>query len=336
MLVERNIIDTVKNNNYLINKKLHKYKKCSFLLINFINSKNICYNNIIEKKEGIFVSKEKKKTIVLTVVLSVICLVLIGFMVYDALKQNGSIMAEEVREIMEDFNEDFNSKERTVIFYASSGCGYCELQKPILETIEDDYDMDYLEIDASILGVKQRNEIIEKLGIEGKTPTIVIVQRGKVIDVLQGYTEGRYLVEFFADNELIPEDAVYSKEANLTFIDYDKFGDLIKKGTHVVVVGQTTCSHCIAIKPALNKVAGEYDLTINYLNLTEMSEEEYNDFTEDLKNINYNDPDFVEKGEFGTPLTLIIENGKVKHYISGARTKSQLEREFKKAGLISE
>ena len=47
-----------------------------------------------------------------------------------------------------------------------------------------------------------------------------------------------------------------------------------------------------------------------------------------------NDPDFVEDGSFGTPLTLIIEDGKVVDYISGSRTKSQLVRDFKKAGLI--
>ena len=67
-----------------------------------------------------------------------------------------------------------------------------------------------------------------------------------------------------------------------------------------------------------------------------MSEDEYNDFEESLKEIEYNEPNFVEDGSFGTPLTLIIENGKVKDYISGQRTKSQLVREFKKAGLISE
>lgn len=282
-------------------------------------------------------SKEKKKTIILTVVLSVICLALIGFLVVDALKEEGIITSEETNEVMKEFNSVFNSKERKVVFFASSTCPYCEFQKPILETIAEDYDMEYLEIDAATLGAKQRQEIIEKLEIEGKTPTTVIVQNGKVIDVAQGYTEGRHYVKFFASNELIPEDAVYSKENNLTFIDYEGYEDLVdEKGTHIVVIGQTTCSHCIAIKPALNKVAGEYDLTINYLNLTEMSEDEYNDFTENLKEIKYNDPDFVEKGEFGTPLTLIIENGKVKDYISGQRTNSQLVREFKKAGLISE
>lgn len=282
-------------------------------------------------------SKEKKKTIILTVVLSVICLALIGFLVVDTLKENGVITSEETNEVMKEFNKQFNSKERKVIFFASSACGYCELQKPILETIAEDYDMEYFEIDAATLGLKQREEIIEKLEIEGKTPTTVIVQNGKVIDVAQGYTEGRLYVDFFASNELLPEDAVYSKEANLTFIDMDEYKDLVEeKGIHVVVIGQTTCSHCIAIKPALNKVAGEYDLTINYLNLTEMSEDEYNDFEESLKEIEYNEPNFVEDGSFGTPLTLIIENGKVKDYISGQRTNSQLVREFKKAGLISE
>ena len=281
-------------------------------------------------------SKEKKKAIILIVVLSVICIALIGFMVYDELKQNGSIVDEEIREIMKGFNETFNSKERMVIFYASSQCGYCELQKPILETISEDYDMDYLEIDAATLGSKQRNEIVEKLGIKGATPTTVIVQDGEVIDVQEGYTEGRYLVEFFASNELLPEDAVYSKEANLTFIDYDKFEDLIKKGTHIVVVGETTCPNCIAIKPALNKIAGEYDLIINYLTYDKMNQEDYNEFFKNLKDIGYDEPDFVNEGSFGVPLTLIVENGKVKHYILGARTKSQLEREFKKTGLISE
>lgn len=282
-------------------------------------------------------SKEKKKTIILTVVLSVICLALIGFLVVDVLKDKGIITSEETNEVMKEFNKQFNSKERKVIFFASSSCGFCELQKPVLETIAEDYEMEYFEIDAATLGLKQREEIIEKLEIEGKTPTTVIVQNGKVIDVAEGYTEGRHYVEFFASNELVPEDAVYSKENNLTFIDYDEYEELLdEEDTQVVVIGQTTCSHCIAIKPALNKVAGEYDLTINYLNLTEMEPEEHTDFEESLKEIEYNDPDFVEKGQYGTPLTLIIENGKVKDYISGQRTNSQLVREFKKAGLISE
>ena len=282
-------------------------------------------------------TKERKKSIIITILLGVICVALIGAFIFIELKQDGAIVDEETNELLKEFNEKFNSNKRTVIYYASSSCGYCELQKPILETIAGDYDMEYFEIDSATLPAKQRNEILEKLDIEHATPTTVIVQNGKVIDTAVGYTDGRAYVDFFASNEMIPEDAVYSNESSLTFIDLEEYEELVSESkTHIVVVGQTTCSHCIAIKPALNKVAKEYNLTINYLNLTEMTEEEYNDFSLSLKQIEYNDPDFVEKGSFGTPLTLIIENGKVKDYISGQRTKSQLVREFKKNGLISE
>ena len=106
----------------------------------------------------------------------------------------------------------FASEERKVIYFASSGCGYCELQTPILGTIAEDYDMEYFEIDSATLGAKQRKEITEKLEIEGATPTTVIVQNGKVIDTAVGYTDGKDYVEFFEDNKMVPEDAVYSKE----------------------------------------------------------------------------------------------------------------------------
>ena len=282
-------------------------------------------------------TNEKKKTIILTAILSVICLALIAFFAIDLLKQNGTIVDSKTKKLMNEFNEYFNSQERTVIYYASSDCGYCDLQNPIIETISEDYDMDYLEIDSSKLESAQTDEILEKLGIEHATPTTVIVENGKVIDTAIGYTDPKEYIEFFVSNELLPEDAVYSSEANLTFIDYYDYEDLISDDdTHVIVVGQTTCSHCIAIKPALNSVAKEYDLTINYLNLTEMTQDESEDFTESLTTIKYNDPDFIESGSYGTPLTLIISKGKVTSYISGERTKSQLVRAFKKVGLISE
>ena len=136
---------------------------------------------------------------------------------------------------------------------------------------------------------------------------------------------------------MVPEDAVYSAEANITYIEFDKYKDLIQeKGTNIVVIGQTTCSHCIAIKPALNSVAGEYKLKLYYINVDVLEEEDSNEFFESLKTLEYNDPDFVEKGSFGTPLILIIKDGKISNYISGERTTSQLVREFTKYGLIQE
>lgn len=282
-------------------------------------------------------SNEKKKTIIFTIILIVVALAIVALLVVEKLKDNGTISTPEEKNIVESFNKYFNSKDKTVIYYASTECGWCKLQTPVLETIAEDYDMDYYYVNTAKLSNGKKNEIAEKLGIEPATPTTIVVEKGKVVDVAAGYKDPKDYIAFFIKNELIPEDAVYSKEKSLTFIEYKDYEKLISDSKdHVIVVGQTTCSHCIAVKPALNSIAEDYDLTINYLNINLVSQDEYKSFTESLKNIEYNEPSFLEDGSFGTPLILIVKKGKVSSYIAGERSKSQLVKEFKKAGLISE
>ena len=241
----------------------------------------------------------------------------------------------ESKEIMRKFNNYFNSKERTVIYYASTTCGWCSLQTPILETIAEDYDLDYVYVDTSKLSKSQAKEVADKLGIGTSTPTTVVVENKKVIDVANGFKPAKDYIAFFVENDLLPEDAEYSKEKNLTFIEYEEYESLVKQnGSHIIVAGQTTCSHCIAIKPALNSIVEDYDIKINYIDVNLFTKEEYNGFVQSLTDIGYNDKSFVEEGSFGTPLILIVKNGKLSTYIAGERSKSQLVKEFKKAGLI--
>lgn len=286
------------------------------------------------KKE---MSKEKKKTLIITISLAVIALVLMLCFIFMELREMGIIGSSESNEIMKEFNYNYNSDERKVIYYSSSECGYCKMQTPILELIAEDYDLEYCSIDSTKLSKKQANIVLDKLGIENATPTTVIVEDGKVIDVQEGYVDGRELVEFFKENKILEEDAVYSAEKYITYVDYNKYRSLTRsEETSIIVIGQSTCSHCIAIKPALNSVAEDYNLTINYLNLTELNEDETNKFYESLEDIEYNDPDFVKDGSFGTPLTMVVEDGKIVDYISGSRTISQLVRKFRQLGLIEE
>lgn len=281
-------------------------------------------------------SKEKKKSIIFTIILIVIAIILLVAFVVSSLRSTGKIGSSDSKEIVSEFEKKFNSKERIVIYYASPSCGYCKLQTPILETIASDYNMNYYYLDSSKLSNSQRSKVLETLELEKHaTPTTIVVENGKVIDSVVGYVSGTEYVEFLKSAGMLPEDAVYSKEKNITFIDFDEYKSLISNDdTHIVVIGQTTCSHCIAIKPALNSVAGEYNITINYLNLTDMTSEESNEFYSTLKDLEYNDSKFLEDGSFGTPLILIIQNKKITNYISGERTTSQLVREFKNIGLI--
>ena len=59
-------------------------------------------------------------------------------------------------------------------------------------------------------------------------------------------------------------------------------------------------------------------------------------FYDSLTRMEYSEPEYVEEGKFGTPLTLIVKNGKNSSDVAGERSKSQFVREFKKAGLITE
>lgn len=281
--------------------------------------------------------KQKKKMIIFTIILSVIAIALMGVFAFIELRENNIIGSLDSQKIMTEFNKAYNKKEKTVIFYSSSTCSYCELQKPIFETIVEDYNVKTYLIDSNSLSSTQRKEVLKKLGIEHATPTIVIVENGKVVASKVGYTDGSALVDFFKENKVVPKDAVYSKEAHITFINYDEYKSLIRKDdTSVIVIGQDGCSHCTNYKPALNSVAEDYNIAMNYLNLTNLTSEESNKLFENLKNIGYDDPEFLEDGSFGTPLTLIIEDSEVEHYISGERTISQLVRELTRIGVIEE
>ena len=282
-------------------------------------------------------SKEKKNTIILTVILIVIALCITGVFTFEKLKENGYFASKESKEIMENFNKYYNKKDRTVIYYASSECAWCEKVTPMLETISEDYDMDYYYVDTIKLNSAQKKEVMNKLNIKKhETPITVIVENGKVIDSFIGYTTGQKYVEFFKENELLESDAIYTPEQYITFVDYDKYSNLISEDkTNIIVIGQTTCPHCIAIKPALNYVAKNYEIQINYVNLDDLTDSETDDFFKSLETLGYDDEEFVAKGSIGTPLTIIVKNGKITGYFSGERTSSQLVREFKKLNLIS-
>jgi len=71
-------------------------------------------------------TKEKKKTIIITVILAVVALALIAIFVVGELKKSGVITSKEDRAVLSEFYKNFESKERTIIYYASTGCGYCD------------------------------------------------------------------------------------------------------------------------------------------------------------------------------------------------------------------
>ena len=61
-------------------------------------------------------------------------------------------------------------------------------------------------------------------------------------------------------------------------VTYNQFADLVKaKESFVIFIGSATCSHCDSFKPTLSKVIEKYDLDVKYIDLSKVSEAQYNE-----------------------------------------------------------
>ena len=275
---------------------------------------------------------EKKK---LTKIIGVlIAIILIGVIIGIVINNNASSTEKNKKstEIMDNFYKYMESKKTKVIYYGGKTCSYCSLETPIIKQIKKDYNIDYLYVNSDNLTKADKEQLLDVLDIEGETPTIALVKNDEVLDVKEGYVEGKELVLFLIDNKVLKKGSVYTPEEYINDISYSDYEEIVKKDElSVVVIGQTTCSHCIASKPVLNHIAEEYNVAINYLNLTNMSSDEQSKLTESLKEIGYADAE-----NLGTPLTLIVQSNKLVSTIEGENPTSYYIRTFRKVGLINE
>lgn len=113
---------------------------------------------------------------------------------------------------------------------------------------------------------------------------------------------------------------------NVKTIGYDELSDLIKnKETFILEVSQDGCSHCAEYKPIFEDVLKENKLKAYNLNITYISEEDYNKFD--------------KKYEFeGTPTTMFFKDGKevLSSRIVGTTSKTKLTNSLKRLGYIKE
>ena len=76
--------------------------------------------------------------------------------------------------------------------------------------------------------------------------------------------------------------------SNLTVINVSKMKELFSSNdTKIIFVGSLTCPHCTAIKPVINSVVKDLNVTVYYLELSTMTDEENNEYysiNEFLKN----------------------------------------------------
>lgn len=110
--------------------------------------------------------------------------------------------------------------------------------------------------------------------------------------------------------------------SNLTVIDVSKLKELFSSNdTKIIFVGSLTCPHCTAIKPVINSVVKDLNVTVYYLELSTMTDEEnkeYYSINEFLKNNN------------SIPLVMAVKNNEVIDSFVGEKNSKDVEEFLKK------
>lgn len=111
----------------------------------------------------------------------------------------------------------------------------------------------------------------------------------------------------------------------LNEIKYDELMEKIEnKEDLVLLISQTTCTHCASYKPKLEDIAKEYKIDIYYIEADLLTDDERNELK---SHINFS----------STPVTVFLKGGEettVANRISGDASKDKIERKLKSNGLI--
>ena len=252
-------------------------------------------------------------------------LIVVGVVVFAVLGIFGFALTESKasEKMYNDFEAAFNGSENKLVYIGSSTCGYCQLLNPSLEDMKERYQFDYLYIDAAEISSGYIKKILAKLELSSLgTPYLAVVSNGKVVDTQNGYSDYDITFEFLQDNKIIAED----QELLLNYIDYEEYEKLLKSDEkNVIVVGQSTCSYCVQAKITLNEIVEENDITINYLNISYLTEEEGEKFESSL--------DYFE-GSWGTPIMMIVKDGKIVDIIEQYVEKDEYVEFLEENGVI--
>ena len=262
-------------------------------------------------------NEKKKFAILFGIVISTFLLILIGSL----------IEGSKSKKYLNEFYSAFNGSENKLVMIGRDNCSWCQLFKPSLDFMHDNYGLDYIYVNTNELTSGMFKKLLKDINVnsdEFGTPLTIVVKDGQVVDSLNGFTDEVDLFNFLKEYNFISNDA----KLKLNYVDYSGYKKVIgSSGTSILVIGQTTCGYCIKAKPILNQVAADKNVLINYLNITKLSDEEKQKFTSKLDYFKDND-------DWGTPLTLIIKDGQVIDSANGLLSYDGYVDLFSKNGLI--
>lgn len=153
---------------------------------------------------------------VVIIVLSLVIVFGIAFVVPEL--KNCSSCKEEVKSItnisMDEYRTLLNGEEVSLIYIASPTCQHCMAQEPIMKRLVNEYDFAVNYLNVSSLTDEEVDEVYKLYGaaqeeqyqLDGvRTPTMLLVQGGKLLDINLGEMPLNDLVAFIGQYTSIGE-----------------------------------------------------------------------------------------------------------------------------------
>lgn len=113
-------------------------------------------------------------------------------------------------------------------------------------------------------------------------------------------------------------------------IDFSELEELIDSGDKFILfIGSNSCSHCTVFKVAVNEVVSDYGVTVNYIDVSKLSDKDYAYLNSRLS-------------FSATPTTILIDSGdekiedRVLTKIRGSKSSSEFATILKKFKFIEE
>ncbi len=182
------------------------------------------------------------------------------------------------------------------------------------------------------LSKDELNDIKDDLGDDYKEDSLIIVEDGKITDVLKDkLSDSDAMLDFLekANFAKWKFGAVADEEySNLSHIDYDIYKKLYNSDdTFTIIFTQTTCGYCAQFKPVINEYAGDNNIPVYYLDIDTLNEDDSNEL---FSSVSY----FSENSGWGTPTMLAIKDKKVISSLEGyTDDTSELDNFFETAKL---
>ena len=102
----------------------------------------------------------------------------------------------------------------------------------------------------------------------------------------------------------------------------------------IIYIARPTCSWCQKETPILKKIIGQYDLDVYYLNTENFYDSAKQDYTEEGYTFMASSEKY--KDGFGTPNTIIVQNGEIVDGAFGYVEANDLKNLLKSNGFINE